>query len=224
MIKGLKTVEVIYGTIFHFIFNNRTDLGMAFIRFQEHYDSPKFKNKCFTLDEFKAWYMKENKTKAFTYYTDWAGYNFPDTALNVFQQGRFKEITEAEKSILKRFSQVKGRFYVIGSKSGDDETFRHEMAHAFYYLEPEYRKKAEFIVNSHDTKAIKKWLKGQGYDDDVIIDEIQAHSVKPSDIQQLNAQTDYKDLITDITDLFEKECNKIPRKLRTLRGRLLGPL
>jgi len=221
VIKGLKTVEEINGTIFHFIFNNRRNLGMAFIRFQEHYDSPEFKNKCFTLDEFKAWYMKEKKSETFTYYTDWAGYNFPDTALTAFQEERFADLTDAENAILRWLNQVKGRFYVIGSVGRDDETFRHEMAHAFYYLEPEYREKAESIVKSYNTTPIKMWLEYRGYDDDVMIDEIQAYmSCNPSLILKPHAKEYYKTLIAETTELFENECRKISRRFSTLRTQL----
>jgi len=198
---------------------------MALIRFQEHYDSPEFKNKCFTLDEFKAWYMKEKNSETFTYYTDWAGYNFPDTALTAFQEERFADLTDAEKAILRRVSQVKGRFYVIGSEGRDDETFRHEMAHAFYYLEPEYREKAESIVNSYNTTPIKNWLEGRGYDDDVMIDEIQAYmSCSPSLILKPHAKEYYKTLIAETTELFENECRKISGRRSPLRAQLLGPL
>jgi len=210
MIKGLKTIEVIHGNIFHLIFNNRKNLGMAFVRFQEHCDSPEFKDKCFTINEFSEWYMKEKNMDIFTYYTDWAGYNFPNTALTAFREGRFAELTNAEKTIIGMFGQVKGKFYVIGSVVGDTESFKHEMAHALYYLNPKYRKKMESIVDKYNTESIKIWLRSRGYSEDVMTDEIQAYmAVTPTLVLKPNAAKHYKELITETTNLFEHEYGKI---------------
>ena len=41
-------------------------LASAFLRFQEHYESPKFRGEIFSLEEFMDWYAVE--VGNFTYY------------------------------------------------------------------------------------------------------------------------------------------------------------
>ena len=52
--------------IYLLMFENQFELCSTMLRFQEYYESPKFKNKIFTLEEYKKWYSKGNKK--FTYY------------------------------------------------------------------------------------------------------------------------------------------------------------
>ena len=72
---------------------------------------------------------------------------------------------------------AKAKFYVIGTVVGDDRTLDHEIAHALYHINPEYRK--EMIqANSNISIEIRIhiWnkLKKLGYDNSVLGDELQA--------------------------------------------------
>jgi len=55
------------------------------LRFEEYYESPRFKGRIFTFDEYRKWYVKNSpkgkKTGRFTYYSDWSGFNIPSYAL-----------------------------------------------------------------------------------------------------------------------------------------------
>ena len=63
--------------IIHLKFKRKKDLTQTMLRFQEHFESPKFRNKFFSLEEFKAWYITTTPNNKFTYYSDWSGFNFP---------------------------------------------------------------------------------------------------------------------------------------------------
>jgi len=149
------------------------------LRFQEHYESPKFRNKIFTLNEFKEWYPKSKGTKKFTYYTDWNGFNFPSHILNPFYSGKFKSLSAAEKRILKTFKDKDGKFYVIGTaKGGDIATRQHEIAHALFYLDKQYKADVTSVVNLLSKKDYEKFtdeLKYLGYTKQVYVDEIHAY-------------------------------------------------
>lgn len=70
------------------VFENQKELASTFVRFQEHYESPEFAGKTFSLEEFKEWYIKNSEkgreTGEFTYYEDWSGFNIPSYVMRPF--------------------------------------------------------------------------------------------------------------------------------------------
>jgi hypothetical protein len=79
------------------VFDNQYDLASTFLRFQEHYESPEFAGKVFTLDEYKNWYInhspRASKDGVFTYYEDWNGFNIPSKILKPFYGGKFSPLS-----------------------------------------------------------------------------------------------------------------------------------
>ena len=53
------------------------------MRFQEHYESPEFTGTVFTVGAFRKWYAETYG--AFTYASDWSGFNIPGTVLEPFR-------------------------------------------------------------------------------------------------------------------------------------------
>ncbi|HVY01919.1 MAG TPA: hypothetical protein VHA12_04110, partial [Candidatus Nanoarchaeia archaeon] len=98
----------IYPNIFHIQFSTRLLLTSTFLRFQEHYESPKFRGKIFSLEEYKKWYIsnspKGKETGKFTYYEDWSGFNIPGHVLEPFFQGKFDPLSLEEQHFIKLFS------------------------------------------------------------------------------------------------------------------------
>ena len=45
-------------------------LTSTFLRFQEYYESPKFRNLGFSLEEFQDWYVTTRDHGEFSYYSD----------------------------------------------------------------------------------------------------------------------------------------------------------
>jgi hypothetical protein len=160
-------------------FKSQEELAKTFCRFQEHYESPNdnFRNKTFTLGEYRAWYAKTYG--AWTYYTDWNGFNIPSRVLFPFQLGLFDPLLPEETKLLELFSNRDDEFYVIGTYDGHKEAIGHEICHALWYLDENYRHSARRFVNEIQDddiyKKIEKWLLDQGYCEAVMKDEINAY-------------------------------------------------
>ncbi|MEK6853175.1 MAG: ABC transporter ATP-binding protein [Nanoarchaeota archaeon] len=182
----MEAAEIISG-VYHLNFPTQQVLASTFLRFQEHYESPQFRDKIFSLDEFRKWYIanSENgkKTGKFTYYEDWTGFNIPSYVLAPFYQGLFDPLSEPEKSFLKIFADKKeAKFYVIGT-FGDcraaESALEHEIAHGLFYIDEGYKLKVLRIlaaVKPEDKARIRThFMDGGGYDEKVIEDEMHAH-------------------------------------------------
>ena len=157
-------------------FATQYELAATFLRLQEHYESPRFSRRVFSLEEFMDWYAAEYG--AFTYYDDWAGFNVPSSAFAAFYQGKFDPLLEKEKRLLRLFEKVRGRFYVIGIYESGDLT--HELAHALYFTDADYRHAVQRAMHGYDTSALAKEIAEAGYAKHVIPDEVHAYLIAPS--------------------------------------------
>jgi hypothetical protein len=167
------------------MFPTKEEMCKTMLRFAEHYESPEFRGKIFTLDEFKAWYSKGGE---FTYYTDWGGYNIPSYAFKPFKEGSFKNLTEDEKSVLAVLPN--SEFYLIATDE-TDYALRHEMAHAFYYLNPDYAIQVrEILKDLPKINLVMKALEEKGYHPSVLLDEVHAYLI--DGLQYLNQHTSVK--------------------------------
>ena len=167
----------ITSNIIHVKFKSQIDMCETFCRFQEHYESPEFMGKVFTLGEFREWYSEQYG--AWTYYIDWHGFNIPDYILIPFKDGSFDPLSEKERNFLDKFRYKKGKFYIIGTSDFKPEALGHEICHALYYLDEEYKKEVDLIISKADKKAdawsnFENFLLNKGYTAEVIDDEIQA--------------------------------------------------
>jgi hypothetical protein len=157
-------------------FKNQYQLTSTFLRIQEHYESPRFHGQVFTLEEYIDWYVK--RYGAFTYYKDWAGFNVPSKALKAFYDGQFAPSTKKEQRLLQLFKELRNPFYIIGIyKKGD---LKHEIAHALYFVDSEYKKAVRKAVRPFNTSVLKRQLAKAGYARHVIADEVQAHLISPA--------------------------------------------
>lgn len=162
--------------IFEVKINDPIELSKTFLRFQEYYESPKFRGEIFTLKEFKEWYKKENNTKTFTYYTDWAGFNFPRPALSPFYEGKFDPLSAREKKLLDLLKDTPNYSYIIGI-SDNTEVLNHEITHGLYCLNQEYHFSVNkyILENAKDFEPIFEHLKKMGYNQKVWVDEVNAY-------------------------------------------------
>jgi len=171
--------------IVHVNFGSRHDLAATFLRFQEHYESPEFRGRVFTLEEYKQWYTANSsegkETGEFTYYEDWAGFNIPSEILHPFYQGAFDPLSERENIFLDTFSARRdnGLFYIVGTY-GDAElrTLQHEVAHGLFYTRPEYKTAVLAILDEIPTEKerIREFLANSaGYHPSVFDDETHAY-------------------------------------------------
>ena len=175
---GIKKVKIT-DKIFLLIFENQHEIASTFLRFQEHYESPKFRGKSFSLGEFKAWYSSLRGD--FTYYTDWNGFNIPSYILKPFYEGQFDPISDEEKEILNLFRDVGDDFYVIGihkDMKNVSSFLKHEIAHGLFYTDSQYKDRVMEILSEFNLDEIKDELRSKGgYHEEVLDDEVHAYSL-----------------------------------------------
>src|SRR6266481_5073696 len=148
----IKKSEVLKN-IFLLEFETQFELTSTFLRFQEHYESPEFRDKVFTLEEFEKWYTKLKGS--FTYHTDWSGFNIPSYILQPFRNGKFNPLTAKERNLLSLFENDTEPFYIIGvskDSSSGKLLLEHEIAHGLFYSNQEYKEKALAILKKYDLR------------------------------------------------------------------------
>jgi hypothetical protein len=153
--------------------DSQDELGNTFIRFQEYYEGPHFKNQIFTVGQVRSWYSKTYG--ADTYHVDWTGYNFPSFVLKPFREGLFDPLTNEEKTLLDLVKYRYDSFYIIGAQ--DDTTLRHELAHALYFYSVKYKISIDQLCKKYqkELKKASSYILDKGYDKSVLNDELQAY-------------------------------------------------
>ena len=170
----MKIIEDIPGII-QVDFETQRELAETFVRIQEHYESPEFRGKIFTLGEFRDWYSRKNG--GFTYYTDWAGFNIPSHIIKPFRTGVFDPLSEKEKALLELLPDRLEPHYVIGTyDGGQNDVLEHEICHGLYYIDEEYRDEVNrLLVRCKNLKDIEKYVLDTGYHESVLMDEVHAY-------------------------------------------------
>src|SRR5206468_3707182 len=117
------------------------------------YESPykEIRGKHFTLEQFMDRYARARGN--FTYTTDWSGFNVPGHIVDNFFVEFLGDLLEKEQTLFEclkphgcdnQFVCGAVRYYVIALY--DDDCLDHELAHAFYYLNDDYRKTVDGMV------------------------------------------------------------------------------
>ncbi len=191
------------------IFDTQKDVSLTFLRFQEFYESPKFRGKIFSLDEFKKWYVQNSpngqKTNEFTYYSDWNGFNIPSSVLQPFYESKFDPLSEQESRFLERFKNKPGPFYVIGVHKATKNLnayLQHEVAHGLFFTDKNYRNKILKLLSQFDLEPIREELRSKaGYHEQVLDDEVHAYSIDTG--KKLKTPIS-KRLVTKLKRLYNK--------------------
>jgi hypothetical protein len=174
--------------IIHVNFDTQYDLCSTFVRLQEFYESP-FENihgQFFTMDDFMDTYARSTKNGAFSYFEDWGGFNVPGDTVILFKETFYSDLRWKEMELL---SQARNyltvsdpKFYVIGTygPSGENRAayIEHELAHAYFYLNPEYKSLCDNIFETivpDIKKKVEAKLLDMGYHPYVVPDEFQAY-------------------------------------------------
>jgi hypothetical protein len=192
------SIEEILPHVYHLRFGKQYDAAMHFIRYQEYYESPKFRKKIFSIAEYMRWYSETYGKGAFTYPKDWTGFNVPSWALKEVRYSANVMLAMDERRedvfmncIIDAICEKEGDnpFYFIGtSLEGEKEEGKnlldHEIAHALYYVSPEYRAPMNQLLTAwgdgekFETKEYTKGLKvlgEMGYHQQTALDEMQAY-------------------------------------------------
>ena len=211
-------LKQIYPKVWLVTMDNSYDLAMTFCRVQEFYESPykEIRGKIFTITEFQRIYTMRRGSDSFTYPADWAGFNVPSNIIfDLYYEHNILDLNEYDaifNKILDKINTVassdENKYYLIGSQKGNQTTIDHEVAHAFYYLYPAYKKEANKIIKQLPKRLEKKitdWLLEIGYNKEVFKDEIQAYLSADNLSHDINS-----------TDKENKKIKKISNDLKKL--------
>ena len=215
--------EKLLNNIYHISLDSQLELGSTFLRFQEHYESVEFRNRIFSLDEFKKWYTNNSPkgkiTGEFTYYEDFAGFNLPSSHLKPFYEGKFNPLSKKEQELLALFpkEEMEDKFYVIGTyKGGDPNISKHEIAHGLFYCDAEYNKEVisalDELPRTHISEVENYLASFNKFHPDVWVDETHAFIMTGlSHMKKSGISTrKFKKINRRLNDIFD---NKVPKEI-----------
>lgn len=179
--------------------------ALLFLRYQEFYESQfsEIVNQDFEINDFINLYIKSNELKdMFTYNIDWSGFNLPSTSIEKCMVG-IKDPNEYDRIFSQIVQTIRreyptGKYYLLGVDKLSGDLMDHEVAHALYFINPNYKKEMDSIIESmsEDSKiGLSDYIVAMGYNKAVVYDEIQAYmstglSGKMVEIEEINKYTD----------------------------------
>jgi hypothetical protein len=153
------------------------EIASTFLRFQEYYESPKFRGRYFSLEEFMDWYAAENS--GFSYFDDWEGFNIPSWVFRPFREGRFDPLLKKERKLLSLIADVADPFYLIGAcRPFALPNLKHEFVHGCFYTDRRYRAQVLAVLRKAKARTFHEALRRLGgYHPSRWPDEINAYSL-----------------------------------------------
>jgi hypothetical protein len=158
---------------------------MMFMRFQEYGEGiPKIRDKD-PVPEGDVLYHYYRKFGTIYYTAGYAGFNLRGDLFNEWFERGNVPLNTLEKELISKvtdsFNSPSNNFFIIAYMKGDKVTKKHELLHALYYLNAEYREKVNAILDKVSTKRAKRYLQTMDYTfggkhgDWILYDEIQAY-------------------------------------------------
>lgn len=175
--------------VYHLCFHSQRELGMTFVRYTEFYESKydHIRGNRFTLVQQVDAYCREHLGDVnadWTYCSDWTGFNIPvDIIAEVHELGipdpnHYDFFMKGVQEMIDCDSLGQPS-YLIGTASACLlETLRHELTHAMFYVDGEYRKKVIRAITDSSAllqKALDAALSDRNYPEKVHLDEINAY-------------------------------------------------
>lgn len=167
-----------------FTFKTQKEITTTFFRMEEYYESPLkgLYQKKFNVFDFLIESMNEHGQ--IDYFSKWIGFNIPGHSILEWSKLHCPDYTPKEIEVMNHITNkvdVLKPFYIIAAKEQNTKVMDHEIAHALYYLNENYKdrmldmaiKFRQFDRNNYN-KMIKK-LKNMGYNQSVFNDEVQAY-------------------------------------------------
>jgi len=197
---------------------NNWDRAMVFLRAQEFYEStsPRFKNKDFDIWDYLRWYSVERDvaTGTFDYPMDWAAYNIPIKtvvkSLDAFT-GTYTPydvfMDEILHQIFNKYEVSESDTYLVGVKDFTDKNLPHELSHAFWYTEPQFKKDATVLLKKVPADVVteaKLTLSRMGYHKEVLSDEFVAYTATGDMKRLIKRSSDYKNYEKPFKSLLTK--------------------
>jgi len=177
-------IKEVKPNVFAVIVKDKYDRAMLFCRAQEYYESPtlKFRGKDFSIWDYMKWYHEQNG-HGFSYGADWSGFNIPFKAIQECYQKLNKTESPYDKVMDEIIRRIKSMLinettYVIGCENTTDSVFKHEVCHAMYHTNKNYKKQMDALTHGLPKKyyiTFKNNILKMGYALKVVDDEIQAY-------------------------------------------------
>ena len=170
-------------------FKDAIPMTMMFMRFQEYGEGiPKIRDKD-PVTEGDVLYHYYKRFGTIYYTAGYAGFNIRGDLFNEWKAKRGNiPYNKLEQELVDEVNNTFGaqfdrgnHFYIIAYVKDDKATKKHELLHALYYLNADYRYKVNEILDSVSTKKAKKYLQSLDYTFGgkhgqwVLYDEIQAY-------------------------------------------------
>ena len=212
----VKVTEIIEG-LYHLEFPTLYLMNSTLIRFQEYYESPKFKGMAFTLEEYMDWYAGKAEDGRFDYFDEVEGMNFPADSMSEFEHFHAFELGDKEYKSWVYFqlgSNEHAGYLIATAKTSQRFAFKHEIAHGMYYLIPAYKREVSKVMNSTAPykaviKTLKKALKPKWYHRSIMTDECHAYLIDGISAVNMHAFTGigrmmFKDLSRKLRKIYKK--------------------
>jgi len=203
-----------YPNVIAIIVPDQYQLGMLFCRVSEYYECP---NEIFRGQEFDIWdFMEWQRLESgfFDYPKRWHGYNLPFKSATKCYEGRFLRTPYDNLFIdILNYHNKDGMFnngYIIGATSAKGSTFKHELCHALYYTNREYKILADEITKSIDWQdylIFEDNLLSLCYTASVINDEIQAYMMTNYKAKYFSKGVDI-DTLNELHKKYKEQLNK----------------
>lgn len=205
------TIKQITHKITAVVVKDHYERSMLFCRVQEFYESAgiNFRNKKFSIWEYFKWYSKKYEKGCFSYTADFTGFNLP-----LIVAKKCYEVNDVETPYDEIMSEIINRLwingegrYLIGVDSLNNSTFDHELAHAFYYTNLEYKNTMDSITENLGKSKYNKFKKNLfslGYCKEVVKDEIQAYMATEINKKITSGITNKKTMHQKYKSIFKK--------------------
>lgn len=177
-------IKEVCPNVFAVIVKDKYDRAMLFCRAQEYYESPatKFRGKNFSIWEYMKWYNDKYR-RGFSYGADWSGFNIPFKTIQECYHKLNKVESPYDKLMDEIIRKIKSRLtnettYVVGCSNITDGVFKHEVCHAMYHTNKNYKKQMNIYTKELPKKhynVFKSNILNMGYAAKVVDDEIQAY-------------------------------------------------
>ena len=143
-------------------FKTIPDLTKSFFRMAEYYDGDQKKKHVDMAEFLDDWMDRQGNADYFKF---WDGFNITDSAFRSWRRSVGK-LSQAEQTAVDAVDQAtKGmkKFCVMGVGGDDPATMQHELFHAKYYLDPDFKRNADQLFdecrNDPVIKTMTKILK-----------------------------------------------------------------
>jgi hypothetical protein len=127
-------------------FKTIPDLTKSFFRMAEYYDGDQKKKHVDMAEFLDDWMDRQGNADYFKF---WDGFNITDSAFRSWRRSVGK-LSQAEQTAVDAVDQAtKGmkKFCVMGVSGDDPATMQHELFHAKYYLDPDFKRNADQLFN-----------------------------------------------------------------------------